>query len=289
MGNVALDVTRILSKTREEFAGSDIVAHALDVLDTSKLRRIVILGRRGPHQIMMTPKELGELSHLSRAAPRVDPQDLPEVGEDALLEPGLRKSVNHLRSFAAIPASHYGDVPIEIEFDSQYAAYSVTQWGPSWRAKGLTGKANMELIYEIIDIVEARPSRARIKWTHVRGHTGHPLNETADALASKMTKLNAEHRESGVTAMEQPKVRAPRKKGPSKRRREEHGVAEPVPGACSHEGCNSTYADHHWGHKAAQRDGWFFQKNGHSWCPQHVPSWVGEWRASKSRGEGAQS
>ncbi len=117
MGNVALDVTRILSKTREEFAGSDIVAHALDVLDTSRLRRIVILGRRGPHQIMMTPKELGELSHLSRAAPRVDPQDLPDLGEDALLEPGLRKSVNHLRSFAAIPASHYGDVPIEIEFD----------------------------------------------------------------------------------------------------------------------------------------------------------------------------
>ncbi|MEN9717626.1 MAG: hypothetical protein RIQ99_504 [Pseudomonadota bacterium] len=117
MGNVALDVTRILSKTREEFAGSDIVAHALDLLQASKLRRIVILGRRGPHQIMMTPKELGELSHLSRAAPRVDPHDLPDPGDDALLEPGLRKSVTHLRSFAAIPASHYADTPIEIEFD----------------------------------------------------------------------------------------------------------------------------------------------------------------------------
>ena len=117
MGNVALDVTRILSKTRAEFDGSDIVAHALDVLDTSRLRRIVVLGRRGPHQIMMTPKELGELSHLSRAAPRVDPQDLPDVAEDALLEPGMRKSVNHLRSFAAIPASHYADTDIEIEFD----------------------------------------------------------------------------------------------------------------------------------------------------------------------------
>jgi ferredoxin--NADP+ reductase len=117
MGNVALDVTRILSKTRDEFDGSDIVAHALDVLQTSKLRRIVILGRRGPHQIMMTPKELGELSHLSRAAPRVDPRDLPELGEDALLEPGIRKSVTHLRSFAAIPESHYADTPIEIEFD----------------------------------------------------------------------------------------------------------------------------------------------------------------------------
>ncbi|MDP3905744.1 FAD-dependent oxidoreductase [Novosphingobium sp.] len=117
MGNVALDVARILSKTRAEFVGSDIVGHALDVLDTSKLRRVVVLGRRGPHQIMMTPKELGELSHLTRAAPRVDPQDLPEVGEDALLEPGMRKSVNHLRSFAAIPASHYADTEIEIEFD----------------------------------------------------------------------------------------------------------------------------------------------------------------------------
>ncbi|MDE2437633.1 MAG: FAD-dependent oxidoreductase [Sphingomonadales bacterium] len=117
MGNVALDVARILAKTSEEFAGSDIVAHALNILQTSKLRRIVVLGRRGPHQIMMTPKELGELMHLSRAAPRVDPADLPEEGEDALLEPGLRKSVNHLRSFAAIPESHYADTPIEIEFD----------------------------------------------------------------------------------------------------------------------------------------------------------------------------
>jgi NADPH-dependent glutamate synthase beta subunit-like oxidoreductase len=117
MGNVALDVARILAKTRAEFDGSDIVNHALDVLDRSKLKRIVVLGRRGPHQIMMTPKELGELSHLSRAAPRVDPQDLPDPGEDALLEPGLRKSVTHLRSFAAIPASHYADLPVEIEFD----------------------------------------------------------------------------------------------------------------------------------------------------------------------------
>jgi len=117
MGNVALDVARILSKSRSEFAGSDIVSHALDLLDTSRIKRIVVLGRRGPHQIMMTPKELGELSHLARAAPRVDPADLPEAGEDALLEPGLRKSVTHLRSFAAIPESLYADYPIEIEFD----------------------------------------------------------------------------------------------------------------------------------------------------------------------------
>ncbi|MGZ3200180.1 MAG: FAD-dependent oxidoreductase, partial [Croceibacterium sp.] len=44
MGNVALDVARILAKTPHEFAGSDIVAHALDLLKASNIERIVILG-----------------------------------------------------------------------------------------------------------------------------------------------------------------------------------------------------------------------------------------------------
>lgn len=117
MGNVALDVARILSKTRREFEGSDIVGHALDQLSASSIQQIIVLGRRGPHQIMMTPKELGELTALERASPRVDPADLPESGADALLEPGLRKSVSHLRSFAAIPESIHGEKAIEIDFD----------------------------------------------------------------------------------------------------------------------------------------------------------------------------
>ncbi len=117
MGNVALDVARILAKTRAEFAGSDIVGHALEALQASRIRRIVILGRRGPHQIMMTPKELGELLHLQRASPRVEAADLPEIGEDALLEPGIRKSVTFLRSMAAIPEATRADMAQEIEFD----------------------------------------------------------------------------------------------------------------------------------------------------------------------------
>jgi ferredoxin--NADP+ reductase len=103
-GNVALDVARILSKTSTEFAGSDIVAHAFDALATSSIRDIHLLGRRGPHQIAMTPKELGELGHLEEAVPRVDPSDFPPEAEDASLDPGLRKSVTHLRAFAAAQA-----------------------------------------------------------------------------------------------------------------------------------------------------------------------------------------
>ena len=117
MGNVALDVARILSKTEGEFTGSDIVSHALEALKASNIETVTILGRRGPHQIMMTPKELGELMHLERASPQVDKDDLPPEGDDAILEPGLRKSVTLLRDFAAIPESIHGETPITIGFD----------------------------------------------------------------------------------------------------------------------------------------------------------------------------
>lgn len=114
-GNVALDVARILAKTRDEFLGADIVAHALDALNHSGIRRITLLGRRGPHQIAMTPKELGELGHLGRATPVVDLGDFPPIGEDALLEPGMRKSVTHLRDFAAA-AGPAKDIAIDFDF-----------------------------------------------------------------------------------------------------------------------------------------------------------------------------
>ena len=117
MGNVALDVARILSKSQAEFSGSDIVGHALDALRDSRIETITILGRRGPHQIMMTPKELGELLQLERASPQVDRADLPPADDDAILEPGIRKSVGLLRDFAAIPQSIHGEKPVGIVFD----------------------------------------------------------------------------------------------------------------------------------------------------------------------------
>ena len=112
-GNVALDVARILAKSAEEFTGSDIVGHALGHLGTATHETITILSRRGPHQIAMTPKELGELGHLTRAVPRVEPGDLPSIDADAALEPGLRKSVTHLRDFA----NPRPDAAITISFD----------------------------------------------------------------------------------------------------------------------------------------------------------------------------
>ncbi|WP_242137731.1 FAD-dependent oxidoreductase [Sphingomonas sp. TREG-RG-20F-R18-01] len=112
-GNVALDVARILAKTEAEFGGSDIVGHALDRLRAAEHATVTLLARRGPHQIAMTPKELGELAHLTRAVPLVDPADLPPIAADAELEPGLCKSVAYLRDFAAV----HDDKPVRIVFD----------------------------------------------------------------------------------------------------------------------------------------------------------------------------
>jgi ferredoxin--NADP+ reductase len=114
-GNVALDCARILSKSRTELESGDIVNHALDALERSPIRTVTILGRRGPLQISMTPKELGELGRLEAATPVVDPADFPPVAADEALEPGQRKSVSILRDYAANGAD--ASKPTQMIFD----------------------------------------------------------------------------------------------------------------------------------------------------------------------------
>jgi ferredoxin/flavodoxin---NADP+ reductase len=64
-GNVAADVSRILSKTVDELKYTDIAQHALDTLAESKTKEIHVIGRRGPAQAKFTPKELREFGELS--------------------------------------------------------------------------------------------------------------------------------------------------------------------------------------------------------------------------------
>ncbi|MGH2912732.1 MAG: FAD-dependent oxidoreductase, partial [Solirubrobacteraceae bacterium] len=53
-GNVALDVARMLTLTHDELALTDIADHALEALDASEVREIVVVGRRGPAQAAFT-------------------------------------------------------------------------------------------------------------------------------------------------------------------------------------------------------------------------------------------
>lgn len=55
--------------------------------------------------------------------------------------------------------------------------------------------------------------------------------------------------------------------------------------SCSRGECPKFFPDHRWGAMAADREGWFMQRNGKAWCPDHNPDWVAEWRASKKQQE----
>lgn len=63
-GNVALDVARMLLMSADALRRTDIAEHALAVLAQSKVREVVILGRRGPAQAAFTFPELLELEAL---------------------------------------------------------------------------------------------------------------------------------------------------------------------------------------------------------------------------------
>jgi ferredoxin/flavodoxin---NADP+ reductase len=74
-GNVATDVARMLALTPAELAATDVADHALEVLSRSKVREIVVLGRRGPAQAAFTNPELLELGEMTDADVFVDPRD----------------------------------------------------------------------------------------------------------------------------------------------------------------------------------------------------------------------
>jgi ferredoxin/flavodoxin---NADP+ reductase len=109
-GNVAADVTRILTLGADELGRTDIADHALRALAASGIEEVVVLGRRGPAQAAFTSAELRELGNLPGVDVAVDPAEieLDPVSLRWLAEEGTftaRKNVELLRGFAARPAS----------------------------------------------------------------------------------------------------------------------------------------------------------------------------------------
>jgi ferredoxin--NADP+ reductase len=101
-GNVALDVARMLTLTHDELAVTDIADHALEVLDASNVREIVVVGRRGPAQAAFTNPELLELGELADADVIVDAEELERAlaVEDPNMDPTSERNVSVLRDYA---------------------------------------------------------------------------------------------------------------------------------------------------------------------------------------------
>lgn len=108
VGNVAVDVARILCRTREELAATDIADYALEALSHSSIKEVYLLGRRGPAQAAFTNPEIKELGELTGADIYVPPAEaeLDELSRAELERTKDRlalKKVEILQGFARRP------------------------------------------------------------------------------------------------------------------------------------------------------------------------------------------
>jgi ferredoxin--NADP+ reductase len=104
VGNVAMDVARILAKSVDELKTTDIAAHALEALAESRVREIHLVGRRGPAQAAFTPMELKEMGELALCQPVVSPESLVlnPVSEAELTDNSVHRNIELLNEFAAL-------------------------------------------------------------------------------------------------------------------------------------------------------------------------------------------
>src|SRR5206468_5542990 len=103
-GNVAMDVTRILIMSPDALLKTDIADHALEKLRESKIREVVVLGRRGAAQASFTTPELRELGKLDGVDVVVDRRNIeldPASQAEAETDRTARNNLRYLREYAA--------------------------------------------------------------------------------------------------------------------------------------------------------------------------------------------
>ena len=110
VGNVAVDVARILCRTPQELAQTDIADYALEALRHSRVKRVYMLGRRGLAQAAFTAPEVKELGELADADAIVLPEEveLDELSREALADSadrGTMRKVELVQEFARRPPS----------------------------------------------------------------------------------------------------------------------------------------------------------------------------------------
>ncbi|GAB3356882.1 FAD-dependent oxidoreductase [Modestobacter lapidis] len=121
VGNVALDVGRVLARSPDELLLTDMPQHVLDSLAAAPVEQVTVLGRRGPAQATFTTQELRELDHLADAVVLVDPADLeldPAAEEAAAADRVIARNLATLRGWAGhTPAP--GRVGIRLRFHAR--------------------------------------------------------------------------------------------------------------------------------------------------------------------------
>jgi ferredoxin/flavodoxin---NADP+ reductase len=109
IGNVAVDVARILCRTPEELAQTDIADYALEALSQSRVKEVYMLGRRGPAQAAFTAPEIKELGEMDDADIIILPEEaeLDELSQASLADAdrGTNRVVEIVQEYAGRPLS----------------------------------------------------------------------------------------------------------------------------------------------------------------------------------------
>ncbi|XP_075033986.1 NADPH:adrenodoxin oxidoreductase, mitochondrial isoform X2 [Mixophyes fleayi] len=120
-GNVALDIARILLSPLELLKKTDITQSALEAISHSRVKRVWLIGRRGPLQVAFTIKELREMIHLPGTRPINDPSDFYGLGDIVKDLPRPRKRLTELLVKSALEKPK--------ERDCSHLAQSDREWG----------------------------------------------------------------------------------------------------------------------------------------------------------------
>lgn len=115
-GNVAIDVARVLAKSADEMAKSDIVPEAGEAIARAPIKDIHVIGRRGPEHASFTNNELAEMGRLGRAVAVSDPRALEvqaPAGDPTPERLRKNKNIEILKGFAA---NQPGSKPITVHF-----------------------------------------------------------------------------------------------------------------------------------------------------------------------------
>jgi ferredoxin--NADP+ reductase len=115
-GNVALDVARLLAKSADEMARSDIVPEAEAAIAAAPLADIHIIGRRGPENASFTGNELAEMGRLARAVAVTDPAALNVVLAASDPTPERLRKAKNLEILKGFAAHQAGSKPVTVHF-----------------------------------------------------------------------------------------------------------------------------------------------------------------------------
>lgn len=97
---------------------------------------------------------------------------------------GTTNNLMELRAVYEVLGAYPSEVPLLIQADSMYVINIFTRWLHGWQAKGWQTTSKKPVSNrEAIELIAERLAGRQVSWEHVKGHSGHPLNELVDSLA----------------------------------------------------------------------------------------------------------